>query len=160
MRRLFAIYSVFLDIRKSIIWYQNHFLITKNRFFHTKKSIQFLDIKNSFSPQKIDFWISKHGIDFFYISKILFLDITKLDWFCHIKNSRNVYFNIKNDFLISRNTELVVKRPFYYLFHISFISKNISFNQTLFLISKHQIKSKFWYQIVVLITKNRILDIK
>ena len=77
--------------------------------FYIKKSIPFLDIRTSFFLFKeihlIDFYIKKSDwlfyiIDFFHIRKWIFY--------------------IKNQFLISRNTEWIVKRhlsaPFYYLF--------------------------------------------
>ena len=77
MRRRFAIYSIFLDIKKSI--------------FYIKKSIPFLDIRTLFFDlkksiswyQKFDSWYQEIGLIFFYIKKS--------DWFFYMID----FFHIK-----------------------------------------------------------------
>ena len=88
MRRRFTIYSIFLDIKKSI--------------FDIKKSIPFLDIRTSFFDfkkfiswyQKIDSWNQEIGLIFFYIKK--------LDWF-FLYQEIGLIFYIIDFFFISRN---------------------------------------------------------
>ena len=103
----------------------------------------FLEIINRFLYQEINpiswyqnfiFWFKEiHWIDFLY-QEIGLIVLYHRFFFI----SRNGFFYIKNQYLISRNTEWIVKRhisaPFYYLFDIFFLIPNIKKHQSEFLI--------------------------
>ena len=78
IKRRFTIYSIFLDMKKSI--------------FYIKKSIPFLDIRTSFFDLKKSIsWYQKS-----------ILDIKKLEWFSYIKDSDWFFYIIDFFFHIKK----------------------------------------------------------